>query len=200
TPLEHRVPMLHLLQGTAVRPKSGEGPIGQSDPSKRTVPTSSSQIWPALTKKAVIGPTTRMGSKLLAGDDPHSPIPDSSNRSTTTTAPNRRSEQPCSDPASRSHFEQRLHLHPITMAVPFVSTNSKAATRTVTIAGSICPGFHQYCLQSKHKSDDRKQQLFPVGSRTQPRQQRILYRRSSTHPTIDGIPDPDLHNSINCSP
>ncbi|KAL5991175.1 hypothetical protein ACLOJK_012081 [Asimina triloba] len=92
TPPEHRVPVLHLLQGTAVRPNSGEGPIGRSDPSKRTVPTSSFQIWPALTKKAAISPTAKMGSKLLAGDDPHSPSPDSSRLSPP-------SADPCANPS-----------------------------------------------------------------------------------------------------
>ncbi|KAL5978409.1 hypothetical protein ACLOJK_029526, partial [Asimina triloba] len=53
-PPEHRNPVLHLLQGTVVQPNSGKGPIGRSDPSKRTVLTSSSQIWPASTKGAAI--------------------------------------------------------------------------------------------------------------------------------------------------
>ncbi|KAL5978591.1 hypothetical protein ACLOJK_029708, partial [Asimina triloba] len=60
-PPEHQNPVLHLLQVAVVRPNSGEGPIGRSDPSKRTVPTSSFQIWPALTKKAAISPTAKMG-------------------------------------------------------------------------------------------------------------------------------------------
>ncbi|KAL6009554.1 hypothetical protein ACLOJK_022784 [Asimina triloba] len=60
TPPEHRVSVLHLLQGTAVRSNSGEGPIGRSDPSKRMVSTSSPQIWPASMKKVAIS---------LAGDE-----------------------------------------------------------------------------------------------------------------------------------
>ncbi|KAL5977949.1 hypothetical protein ACLOJK_036972 [Asimina triloba] len=91
-PPEHQNPVLHLLQVAAVRPNSGEGPIGRSDPSKRTVPTSSFQIWPALTKKAAISPTAKMGSKLLAGDDPHSPSPDSSRLSPP-------SADPCANPS-----------------------------------------------------------------------------------------------------
>ncbi|KAL5986423.1 hypothetical protein ACLOJK_014756, partial [Asimina triloba] len=53
-PPEHQNPVLHLLQGTVVQPNSGKGPIGRLDPSKRTVPTSSSQIWLASTKGAAI--------------------------------------------------------------------------------------------------------------------------------------------------
>ncbi|KAL5973106.1 hypothetical protein ACLOJK_037132, partial [Asimina triloba] len=49
TPSEHRNPVLHLLQGTVVRTNSGEGSIDGSDPSKRTVPTPSSQILPPST-------------------------------------------------------------------------------------------------------------------------------------------------------
>ncbi|KAL5986614.1 hypothetical protein ACLOJK_014947 [Asimina triloba] len=62
TPPEHRIPVLHLLQGTTVRPNAGEGPIGRSDPSKRVVLTSASQIWPASTKKAAISLDDKQGS------------------------------------------------------------------------------------------------------------------------------------------
>ncbi|KAL6004088.1 hypothetical protein ACLOJK_004635 [Asimina triloba] len=44
TPPEHQGTVLHLLQRTVIRPNSGEGPIGRSDPSKRTATASSFQI------------------------------------------------------------------------------------------------------------------------------------------------------------
>ncbi|KAL6002259.1 hypothetical protein ACLOJK_034189, partial [Asimina triloba] len=159
-----------------VRPNSGKGPIGRSDPSKRTVPTSSFQIWPALTKKAAISPTAKMGSKLLAGDDPHSPNPYNS-----------RLSPPSADPCANSSFIT-ANDHSIVNRRPICKHGSNASSPN-----------HEQHFPAARTTDPSANSIMP--KQAKPTRQQPLISAYSSHALLSTtVCKPQLQPDPNISP
>ncbi|KAL6000323.1 hypothetical protein ACLOJK_024018 [Asimina triloba] len=173
---EYQNPVLHLLQVAAVRPNSCKGPIGRSDPSKRTVPTSSFQIWPTLTKKAAISPTAKMGSKLLVGDDPHSPSPDSS-----------RLSPPSADPCANLSFITATD-HSIVNRRPICKHGSNASSPN-----------HEQHFPAARTADPSASSITPKQAKPA-RQQPLISAYSSHAPLSTTVCKPQLQPDPNISP